>query len=170
MIVEMQFSAQASFRDRMLYYSTFPIRSQLMERFKTIVEGGESASKKMDYSLRPVYVISILNFKMKHDREETLEDGMISRYELRSERSGELMTDALHFVYLELDRLRWKQDEQDKCRTLLEQLAFSLKYGHLLKERPQDFEDELLRRLFDATREYGRNGTDKIQRNYDNTT
>ena len=148
-IVEMQYSSQESLRDRMLYYSTFPIRSQLMDRFKGLEDGGRMR-KKMDYSLRPVYVISILNFKMEHERAETLEEGMISRYDLRSERSGELMTDALHFVYLELGRLPWKEDEQEKCRTLLEQLAFSLKYGHLLSMRPQEFEDKLLQMLFEA--------------------
>ena len=70
---------------------------------------------------------------------------------LRNRNSGELMTDALHFVYVELARLPWKQDEQDKCQTLLEQLVFSLKYGHLLNERPVGFRDELLRLLFEAT-------------------
>ena len=97
MIVEMQYSSQESLRDRMLYYATYPIRSQLMERLKQTEEEEEKEKdkrKKMDYTLRPVYVISILNFKMAHEREETLEDGMISRYDLRSGRSGELMTDA----------------------------------------------------------------------------
>lgn len=61
-IVEMQFLAQSSFRERMLYYA-----------------------------LNPVYVISILNFKMPHEDENTLEEGMISRYDLRSPRTGEMV-------------------------------------------------------------------------------
>ena len=153
LIVEMQYSSQESFKDRMLYYSTYPIRSQLIQRFKDINEQEELVRKrgKMDYSLRPVHVISILNFKLEHERENTLEEGMISRYDLRSERSGELMTDALHFVFFELARLPRKADEEKSCRTLLEQLAFSLKYGHLLRERPEGFEDEMLKLLFNAT-------------------
>lgn len=149
-IVEMQFASQESFRDRMLYYSTYPIRSQIVERMKKL-EGDYPHINKMDYSLSPVYVISILNFRLEHERSESLENGMISRYELRNRQSGELMTDALHFVFLELARLPWKQDEQDKCQTLLEQLVFLLKYGHLLNERPVGFRDELLRLLFEAT-------------------
>ena len=151
LIVEMQFSQQDSFQDRMLYYATYPIRSQIMRQLKELNETPEEERRKMDYRLNPVYVISILNFKLPHERTDTLEEGLISRYDIRSERSGELMTDALHFVYLELGRLRWNKDEWAQCGSLLEQLAFSLKYGHLLGERPVTFEDELLRLLYDAT-------------------
>jgi len=150
-IVEMQFASQTSFRDRMLYYATYPIRSQIMERMKSLPNSDEKTIRKMDYSLSPVYVISILNFSMHHNKEQTLENGMISRYEICNRETGELMTNALHFIYLELGRLKWKQDEEDKCESLLEQLAFSLKYGHLLKQRPADFGDELLRLFFEAT-------------------
>lgn len=151
LIVEMQFAQQDSFQDRMLYYATYPIRSQIMRQLKELNETPEEDRRKMDYRLNPVYVISILNFKLPHERTDTLEEGLISRYDIRSERSGELMTDALHFVYLELGRLRWNKDEWAQCGSLLEQLAFSLKYGHLLGERPVTFEDELLRLLYDAT-------------------
>ena len=126
-IVEMQFLAQSSFRERMLYYATYPIRSQIMERMKSLPQ--ESAQGRMNYALNPVYVISILNFKMPHEDENTLEEGMISRYDLRSPRTGEMMTDALHFVYLELGRLRWKENEQDSpsntgtCRTKGRQIS-----------------------------------------------
>ena len=57
MIVEMQYSSQESLRDRMLYYATYPIRSQLMERLKQTEEEEEKEKdkrKKMDYTLRPV--------------------------------------------------------------------------------------------------------------------
>ena len=147
----MQFTSQASFRDRALYYATYPIRSQVVERLKTIRDLDERTVRKMDYSLSPVYVISILNFKMEHADENTLEEGMLSRYEIRSGKTGEKMTDALHFIYLELGRLPWKQGEEDKCRSLLEKVAFSLKYGHLLKKRPASFEEEVLKMIFEAT-------------------
>lgn len=150
-IVEMQFSSQESFRDRALYYSTYPIRSQVVERMKSVRDLDEKAARKMDYSLKPVYVIGILNFKMRHEDENTLEEGMLSRYEIRCGKTGEKMTDALHFIYLELGRLPWKQDEEKKCRTLLEKVAFSLKYGHLLKERPSSFKEDVVKMLFEAT-------------------
>ena len=150
-IVEMQFSSQESFRDRALYYATYPIRSQVVERLKAIRDLDQKGTRRMDYSLSPVYVISILNFKMNHEDESTLEGEMLSRYEIRSRASGEKMTDALHFIFLELGRLPWKRDEEEKCVSLLEKLAFSLKYGHLLKERPENFQEEVLRMIFEAT-------------------
>ena len=123
--------------------------NQRMRDLQKQMEEGKPVNK-MDYSLSPVYVISILNFRLPHKSTDFLEEGLISRYSLRSPDGQELMTDALHFVYLELGRLRWKKDQQAKCRTLLEQLAFSLKYGHLLPQRPEGFEDEMLRMLFEA--------------------
>ena len=64
LIVEMQFSSQESFRDRMLYYATFPIRMQMNKRMKELQKQAEEGKpvNKMDYSLSPIYVISILNF------------------------------------------------------------------------------------------------------------
>ena len=38
----------------------------------------------------------------------------------------------------------------DKCGTLLERFAYSLKYMHELEQRPEGFEDEMLRELYDA--------------------
>ena len=53
-IVEMQFTSQESFRDRALYYATYPIRSQVVERMKAIRELDDKRARKMDYRLKPV--------------------------------------------------------------------------------------------------------------------
>ena len=162
-LVEMQFSGEDSYQDRMLSYSTYPIRVQLTEKLEAI-ERGEKIDK-MDYSLRPLYVISILNFKIDHTGDEALEDGFISRYSIRNDANGELMTDALHFVYFELGRLKARFGEENKCVTVLEQVAYSLKYGHMLKERPENFRDEILKLLYRAINLA--NLTQKELENYD---
>lgn len=149
-IVEMQFGEQHSYRDRMLCYATYPIREQLAkklsERRKLV------ALDRMDYTLNPVYVISLLNFALEHESPEALEDnGLISRYSIRNEGNNEPMTGALHFVYLELERLKYGENEPERCKTLLEQFAFSLKYIHTLSNRPKGFDDPLMDRLFRAT-------------------
>ena len=162
-IVEMQFAAQPSFQDRMLYYATYPLRSQIVGRLKEASDSQEPERKKMDYHLNPVYVISVLNFALNHENDETLENDLISRYEIRNGKSGELMTDALHFVYLELGRFKWGKDDWEKCSTLLEKLAFSLKYGHLLDKRPEDMNNELLHLLYDAT-EFAKMDNYELQR------
>ena len=147
-IVEMQVAPQESYRERMLAYATYPIHKQLSTKLLRM-RSGEPIGR-MDYSLRPVYVVSVVNFSLPHEDEQTLEDGLISRYELRNARSGELMTEALHFVYLELGRLRWGADEAGRCENLLEQFAHAVKYMHLQRERPSPFADELLTMLYDA--------------------
>lgn len=141
--------AEKSFRDRMLVYATYPIREQMEVRAQKVREG--IIKDPMDYSLKPVYVVSMVNFTLRHQNEDAIEHGYISRYDLRNGQNGELMTDSLHFVFLELGRLELKDTEADKCSTLLERFVFSLKYMHTLKAKPQSFEDDLLNRLYNAT-------------------
>ena len=159
-LVEVQNKPKLSFRDRMLFYSTYPIREQMAIKIKKRREEMEeqlnngSAVKRpdpMDYSLKPVYVISMVNFDFEHDSTEALEQEYISRYEIRNGRNGEVMTPALNFVFLELDRLNLGPEEKDKCKNLLERFIFSMKYMHLLTERPADFNDPLLVDLYSAT-------------------
>jgi predicted transposase/invertase (TIGR01784 family) len=148
-LVEVQNAPQNSFRDRALSYSTYPIREQLAGRMARIRDGEKMS--KMDYGLKPVYVISLLNFTLKHDSEDALEDGYICRYELRNRHNTELMTPSLNFVFVELGRLKLKEDEGEKCRDLLEKFIFSLKYMHMLTEPPKGFTDGLLNDLYRAT-------------------
>jgi predicted transposase/invertase (TIGR01784 family) len=152
-IVEMQNSPQKSFADRMLCYSTFPLREQMelkIQQRRDAAKRGETVDT-MDYSLMPVYVVSFVNFTLPHESEETLEGGLLSRYELRNSHSGELMTRALNFAYLELGRLKWGKDEAKKCKTLLEQFAWSLKYMHTVDKVPENFEDEFIRKLYERS-------------------
>ncbi len=107
----------------------------------------------MDYSLRPVYVLSFLNFALEHEGEDALDadNGLISRYAVRNDRNGELMTDALHFIYVEMDRFPYEENEEEQCKTLLEKFVFSLKYMHTLTDQPGSFTEDLLRLLYRAT-------------------
>ena len=164
-IVEMQHSPQKNYADRMLCYATYPIRAQLASKLEKRREGKKV--DKMDYGLCPVYVVSILNFSISHETEKSLENGLVSRYDIRNAQSGEQMTEALHFVYLELGRLKAKVDEPHKCKTLLEQFAYSTKYMHQLPERPEGFDDPLLVDLYNAT-EFA-NWSPEKQQEYDST-
>ena len=147
-LVEVQNSEEDSFMDRMLCYATYPIRDQLEERVMELKEGKNL--DHMDYSLMPVYVICMANFKLQHQSEEALEEGYVCRYELRNGRNGELMTPNLNFVFLEMGRLKLKEGEEDLCGTLLEKFIFSMKYMHTMKRRPASFDDPMLGRLYTA--------------------
>ena len=148
-LVEVQNAQQDSFKDRVLSYSTYPIREQMGVRLAKIREG--ESIDKMDYSLKPVYVISLINFTLPHESEEALEEDYICRYELRNRHNAELMTPALNFVFVEMGRMKWTAGEEDKCNTLLEKFIFSLKHMHELDKCPDNFTDELLERLYKAT-------------------
>ena len=151
-LVEVQNASDPTYKDRVLYYSTVPLREQ-MEKKQSVL--GEEANveirKKMDYSLRPVYVISLLNFTLKHDSPAALEEGYVSRYELRNRNNSELMTEALHFVFLEMGRLPYGKDEWGRCRSKLEKFIFLFKFVHTFEQLPAGIrEDELLGMLAGA--------------------
>lgn len=160
-IVEMQFSGQATFKDRMLVYATYPIRAQMDKRLRDAEQleaepdekSGTGIGKKldkMDYGLHPIYVISLLDFSLRHSSADALEEGLLSRYSIRNDRNGELMTDALHFIYLELGRLGIRKDDDSRCVTNLQKMAYSLKYMHDLQAPPKGFDDEFQRLLYKA--------------------
>ena len=147
-LVEVQNSDQKSYRDRVLAYATYPIREQLATKLAMMKEQGQKFG--MDYSLKPIYVISLVNFSFAHEDERALENGYISRYELRNEHNSEVLTPNLNFIFLELDRLKLGPDEWHECNGLLEKFVFSMKYMHKLSDVPYNFEDHLLGRLFFA--------------------
>ena len=148
-LVEVQNAPQNSFQDRVLSYSTYPIREQLAVRLASLRDG--ERLDRMDYSLKPIYVISLVNFILNHESEAALEEDYICRYELRNRHNAELMTPALNFVFVEMGRMRVRPEDKDQCNTLLEKFIFSLKYMHMLKDRPEGFEDKLLKDLYRAT-------------------
>ena len=146
-IVEMQGLPQKSYADRMLCYASFPIRMQMEKKLGDIRDGKIG---HMDYSLLPIYVISLVNFKIEHCGTEILEDGLISRYSVCSEKTGELMTGSLQFVYLEVGRLNVPFGHPGQCRNLAEQFCYSLRYMTHLTERPAEFEDKFFMLLYNA--------------------
>ena len=149
-LVEVQNEKQDGYTDRMLSYSTYPIREQMEKRIARLKD--EEPIDRMDYKLKPVYVLSFLNFTLDHESDAGLdESGLISRYSLRNDRNAELMTDALHFIYVEMGRLRYRSGEEAKCKTLLEKFIFSMKYIHRMTARPESFREDMLSRLYEAT-------------------
>lgn len=150
-IIEMQLNAQKHFQDRVLFYSTFPLREQLITPLEEQRLRNSGKRRKIkDYHLIPVYVISIINFKLEHGQDSSLRDGILSSYSLRNDLGGELMTDALHFLFLELPRLAYNKDEAFRCKTLLEKIAFVFRHSSFLEERPVEFSEDLFKRIFQA--------------------
>ena len=150
-VVEMQLHEQTHYCDRALFYSTYPIREQLITSKEEEKLRKKRKRKKINsYELKPVYMISILDHSLNHVSSDAIRDGLVSSYAIRADNGGELMTDSLHFIYLELGRLPYKEDEAGKCETLVEKLAFAFKYMSVLHERPAEFGEVFFHRLFQA--------------------
>lgn len=90
-IVEVQYNERKDFLDRVLYYSTWPVSEQIKAGHKT-------------YTLNDVYIVSFLNFALVHD--SSWEEKTVSSYCIREDTNGEKMTDALHFIFIELGRFK----------------------------------------------------------------
>ena len=149
-LVEVQNAPDKTFKDRALYYSLVPVREQLEKK-----QAEESSERrgKMDYSIRPIYVISLLNFNLDHESPDALEDGYVSRYNLRNIRNGESMTDAINFIFVEMGRLPYSKDEKDKCKSRLEKFIFTFKFMHTFEEFPPEFKgDSMLEKLAKASK------------------
>lgn len=147
-IIEMQRGYQKYFRERALYYTTYPINEQGRNAhdlyYRRKAELGEDAKFDWDYHLKPVTVVAILNFQFRHN-EGWQADKLRSSYRLREDGCGEIMTDALRFVFLELGRFNkyiWELE------SVFDKWMYLLKHIHEMVEIPQEFADPLFKRLF----------------------
>ena len=140
-IVEMQKERQTYFRDRALYYSTYPLREQ-------------GRKGDWNYRLTPVYMVGILDFTLDHPAgngtgEAGMEEKLIYRYSLRESETGEEMTENLRFVFVELGTFRKSESE---LRGMLDKWMYVLKNLSRLTERPVELQERIFRRLFEAAR------------------
>ena len=139
-IVEVQKKDQRYFMERSLYYSTFPVQEQGLR--------GD-----WDFRLTPVYMVGILNFTLKHDCPggTAAENGgnpkLIHRYDLRERETGELMTDNLHFVFIEVGAFDRKEEE---LGSVMDKWMFVLKNMARLLDRPEALQERIFRKLFEA--------------------
>lgn len=147
-IIEMQKGYQKYFKERALYYTTYPINKQGRDAhdiyIKRKAEGCEVGDFKWDYNLKPVTVVAILNFRFPHD-EAWPKDEYRSSYRLYEDTYDEVMTDVLRFVFLELGRF-------NKCvwelETVSEKWMYLLRHMHEMVDIPKEFSDPLFTRLF----------------------
>ena len=131
-IVEMQKAEQAYFKDRSIYYSTFPIRDQAPK-------GGT-----WDYHLENVYTIGILNFVFPN--EEYPADSFMHEIKLTDIEDRHVFYDKLTFIYLEMPKFNKTEDE---LVTMFDKWMFALRNLSRLLERPKALQERIFTRLFD---------------------
>ena len=129
-IVEIQKAKQNYFKDRSVYYSSFPIQEQ-------------AKKGDWDYKLEPVYTVGILDFVFDdHKNEEEL----IHNIELKNQR-GEVFYDKLKFIYIELPKFKKNENELE---THFDKWLYVFRHLSELQDRPQKLQEKVFQRLFES--------------------
>ena len=130
-IVEMQKAEQNYFKDRSIFYATFPIREQ--------AKRGE-----WDFQLKGVYTVGILNFIFPDD--EYAPECMHHEIKLMDVEDKHVFYDKLTFVYLEMPKFNKTEDELDG---MMDKWLYVLRNLSRLMERPAALQERVFNRLFE---------------------
>ena len=131
-IVEMQNAYQAYFKDRSLFYSTFPIREQAPK------------GNGWDFKINHVYTVALLNFNMYEDafdKEKTRH-----HVQLCNTATHKISYDKQEFIYVVLAKFNKTLGELE---TLYEKWLYALKNLYKLSQRPKELCDKVFDRLFE---------------------
>ena len=128
--IEMQVCPQADFNDRMVFYSSFPIRNHAGNGV-LIKDGKQQPSI---YKLPPIYTIGILNFEL----EGVPKSGRVIRnFSIREDEDGNgQFTDSVHYITVELPKFR---KTLNKLTTPQDFMLYLLKHSREMREIPKEF-------------------------------
>lgn len=129
-IVELQRSKQKYFKDRGLYYTTFPIQEQ-------------SKKGDWDYRLKKIFFVGILEFEMEEHKEN---QNYLTKVQLCNTETKDVFYDKLTYYYIEIPKFK-KQEEE--LSNHLEYWLYFLKNLNDLTEIPKKFrEDKVITEAF----------------------
>ena len=131
-IIEMQKAEQQWFKDRSVYYSSFPIRSQ-----------GEKG--KWLFGLKAVYTIGILNFVFDEDKDD--ENYYHHVVQLMDVNKKKVFYDKLTYIYLEMPKFRKTEDE---LLDMTDKWLYALKNLPRLLERPKALQERIFSKFFEV--------------------
>ena len=132
-IVEMQNAYQTYFKDRSLFYSTFPIREQ------------SPKGSDWNFCLKKVYVVALLNYKMSDDAFDSSDT--IHTIALMDTKTNKVFNTKLLFKYVEVGRFD-KTDEE--LTSLSDKWMYVLKNLSRLDNRPAALREKIFSKLFAA--------------------
>lgn len=136
--IEMQVCPQLDFNDRMVFYSSFPIRNR-------VGEGSVDNLSRTRYKLPPIYMIGILDFELSGIDKS----GEVIRHFSIREDDGERnqFTDSIHFVTVELPKFNKNLSELE---SKLDYMLYAIKYTNKMKEMPKEFSGKGFEKLFEV--------------------
>ena len=131
-IVEMQKTKQNFFKDRTVYYSTFPIREQ---------------AKKLDWNfeLNAVYTIAILDFVFDEDKNQP--DKYRYDVKLADIETKKVFYDKLTFIYLEMPKFKKSLDELE---SRFDKWLYIIRNINKLDRIPDKFHEKIFEKLFES--------------------
>ena len=130
-IVEMQNASQQYFKDRSLYYATFPIREQAQK-------GAE-----WNYELKHVYVVALLNYNMSEPA--FAKDTINHDVGLLDKQTHRVFNDKLTFKYVEISKFDKRIEE---LKTNYDKWLFVLQNLSRLNSQPKYLQTAVFTRLF----------------------
>jgi len=131
-IVEMQKVWQAYFKDRSIYYSTFPIQSQALKGM-------------WNFKLNAVFTVAIVDFILFSDDDE--KEHYYHDIKLMEEKTGKVFYDKLVYKYLELPKFTKSLEELE---TNFERWIYLLKTLPTFENRPPELKGKIFDKLFQA--------------------
>ncbi|AMO19968.1 Rpn family recombination-promoting nuclease/putative transposase [Flavobacterium columnare] len=131
-IVELQKAKQNFFKERTIYYATFPIREQ--------AEKGE-----WNYHLKSVYCIGILDFTFDDYESEPEKSEVVHTIKLKNQ-NGKIFYDKLTYIYLEMPN--FKKQETD-LNSRLDKWLYFIKNLEDFQNIPTIFKDEVFTQAFE---------------------
>jgi predicted transposase/invertase (TIGR01784 family) len=131
-IVELQKAKQNYFKERTIYYSTFPIREQ--------AEKGE-----WNYNLKAVYCIGILDFTFDDYETEPEKSEVVHTIKLKNQ-NGKTFYDKLTFIYLEMPNFKQLETQLE---TRLDKWLYFIKYLEDFQTIPTIFADDVFSQAFE---------------------
>lgn len=131
-IVELQKTKQNFFKDRSLYYATFPIREQ---------------AKRADwnYELKAVYTVAILDFVFDEDKNQ--KDKYRYDVKLTDTVTQKVFYDKLTFIYLEMPKFSKSVDELE---TRFDKWLYVIRNLNRLDRIPDKLKERVFEKLFEA--------------------
>ena len=129
-IVEIQKAKHNFFKDRSIYYSTFPIQEQALK--------GD-----WSYQLSAVYTVGILDFIFDDHKEDP---AFFHIVELKNQRC-EVFYDKLKYIYIELPKFKKSLEELE---THFDKWMYLLKHLANLTDRPTALQEEIFNELFET--------------------
>jgi len=129
-IIELQNVKQQYFKDRSIFYSTFPIQSQAPK------------GREWDYYLKAVYTIGILNFSFPDQSDQ---ERFLREVQLMDKETKEVFYDKLTFIYLEMPKFRKTEDE---LVSQFDKWMYVLKNLHRLQDKPVRLQEKVFEKLF----------------------